>query len=136
MSERLVGTGVELRFVANPADWIQKVYEYESHLDAEQLGARVARGESVLLEAQPFADTEAGGRTSRIQGGRRSLEVDVEERDRVTLLIDLALDQRDALGDLLGDLRKTGMPNLDRLEFYSAPFRIDVDPELRAWALE
>jgi hypothetical protein len=102
VAERLLGTGVELRALS---------------------GDRVT--------GQTFAELEGeDGQTYRMGGSATDSDLDLSGGP-TTALLAFAHDVRaNQLGDLLGDLRRQGIP-VERWDFYSSPFRIDLDDALR-----
>lgn len=109
MADRCVQTGVTLR-LKSPAP---------------------ARGQPLAVSAELWVDVESDGGRWR-HGGQWAFGEFRLGEDPTNPLIDLAFAQRENnLGGLLGDLRREGV-DVTRFECYSAPFRVELDAQLRA----
>jgi CspA family cold shock protein len=120
-----LSTGVRIRLI----DDVTASESVEPRLERRRLRGELERGEVVVLEAQVFVEVEG----ERV-GGTTSLGHELRlGEDVVNQLLKLASEEREQhLGDLLGDLRREGS-KLERWEFYSAPFRIELSDDLREY---
>jgi hypothetical protein len=93
VAERVVGTGVELSLVSADA--------YEALERGSVLG-------DVAIEAQLFTDVDDDGRRYRVGGGtvRSGGWVLPAASDPTTVLVAIAKEMREYLGDLLGDMKR------------------------------
>jgi hypothetical protein len=117
VAERVVGTGVELSLVSADA--------YEALERGSVLG-------DVAIEAQLFTDVDDDGRRYRVGGGtvRSGGWVLPAASDPTTVLVAIAKEMREYLGDLLGDMKRGGC-DVTRFEFYASPFHIELDEALQ-----
>ena len=92
---------------------------------------RSARGEVLKVAAEVWVEIERGGVRSR-HGGQTGFGEIVLGHDPTGPLVELALQQRESnLGTAFGDARIAGA-DVTRFECYAAPFRMELDEELRA----
>jgi hypothetical protein len=90
-----------------------------------------ARGQELEISVEVWVEVERDGVRSR-HGGQMAFGELVLGEDPTKPLIELALDQREQnLGTAFGDARIAGA-DVTRFECYSAPFRVELDEELRA----
>jgi hypothetical protein len=88
------------------------------------------RGEEVEVSAQVWVEVERNGARKR-HGGQTAFGELVLGVDPTGPLIELAFAQREMnLGSAFGDARIAGA-DVTRFECYSAPFRVELDEELR-----
>jgi hypothetical protein len=106
-----------------------RVVETGVILRAESVGT--SDGHPLEVSAEIWIDIDHEGETLRFGGQTAFGDLPLGE-DPTKPLIDLALSQRDMnLGSALGDARIGGF-DITRFECYAAPFRIELDDQLRS----
>ena len=110
MADRVIQTGVTLRCApgADPA------------------------GEEIEVTAEVWAEVEEDGQHGPVRVGGNFMHSWVLLReDPTSQLMEIAHEQRELnLGCILGDLR-IGGADVTRFECYAAPFRVELDDDLR-----
>jgi hypothetical protein len=118
MAETLLRTGVELRLPQTLPDGAP------GRLLPQKPG-------EVMIEVQVFAELEEDGAHQRIGGTSATGKVVPLSDDPTKALTQIAQEAREMhLGDLLGDLRRSGC-DVTRFEFYATPFKIELAEDLR-----
>jgi hypothetical protein len=128
-AQRILGTGVRIApWTPDDLDWAEI---WSSPFERRRVRAKIDGGLAVMLICQVFADLDDRGDIHRIAGSSwASSELYEPGEDATTRLLEQAFDGgRQHLGDLYGDLRITEF-RVRRWDLYSAPYAIELDPEL------
>ena len=89
------------------------------------------RGQLLYVGWHVFADLEDDGRHFRL-GGSWGMERPISlNEDPTSALLEIVKEERYHLGNLFGDLRMGNM-DVTRWEFYAAPFKVELSPQLQA----
>jgi hypothetical protein len=128
VDETIIATGVELRRIEDPGDWLETVTEHEGRLAARRLAARLEAGEAILAEAQSFIEFIAAGEVHRISGPTFAREIELEG-DLTSRFIEFADEGRELAYSEVAEVRIHGF-HATRWQAYAAPSRVELDSAL------